>query len=94
MTISKRLNFLRTPDGVKLMGYTFSQHVTYVEIARLNEFVASGARASTAKLESQWDLATLRRAPLGELEDELDRRRALRAIRIEAQGADADGATE
>ncbi|BBY41804.1 hypothetical protein [Mycolicibacterium celeriflavum] len=80
-TNKKRLEFLRTKDGVKLMGWTFSLHVSYDEILRLNEFVASGERATTPKLENQWDRSTLRRAPQRELEMELDRRQRLHADR-------------
>ncbi|MGV0785881.1 hypothetical protein ABQF33_03055 [Mycolicibacterium sp. XJ2] len=72
-----RLEFLRTKDGVKLMGWTFSLHVSYDEVRKLNEFVASGERATTAKLESQWERSTLRHAPLRELENELIRRERL-----------------
>lgn len=82
-TQKKRLNFLRTKDGVKLMGWNFTLHASYQEIAELQAFVVSGARASTPRLENAWERSTLRHAPLKELEAELERRANLRAARSE-----------
>ena len=85
----KSIQFLRTPSGVKLIGGKYSVHLLYAEIAALNQFVASGARASSPKIEKMWERASLRSAPLRELEAELDRRAALRDARIE-RGDDPD----
>lgn len=91
MTASRnRIDFLRTPTGIKLIGGKFSMHVTFDEIYQLNAFITTGARASTKKIEQNWERSTLRSAPLRELEQELDRRAALRDARLERATEDSD----
>lgn len=71
---NKNVGFLRTPNGVKLIHGKFSCHITYDEIAQLNAFVASGARASSDKLQQNFERASLRSVKTDELERELERR--------------------
>ena len=85
MAKNREVGFLRTAAGVKLMGGKYSIHLDYEEIAQLNAFVVSGARASSPKLEQAWERSSIRKAPLSELEAEIDRRAALRDARLEAE---------
>jgi hypothetical protein len=74
---NRDVGFLRTPAGIKVIGGKYSVHLTYDEIAQLNVFIASGARASSAKLQKNYERASLRAAPLAELQAELERRASL-----------------
>ena len=73
-TTNRQVGFLRTTAGIKLMGGKYSIHLSYEEIAELNAFSASGARASSPKIELNWVRASLRATSLRELQAELDRR--------------------
>ena len=90
MSNNRRTEFIRTPDGVKVVAHRFSVFLSFEEVTRLNGFVFSGARASSAKIEKNIDRSALRRVSLRELEDELDRRDAMRDARLQREEAEKD----
>lgn len=87
MSNNKRTEFVRTPNGCKVITQKASVTLTDDEISRLNVFLSSGRHASSPHIEKNIDMATLRRVPLRALEDELDRRDRIREERRES-GAD------
>lgn len=91
---SKRTEFIRTPEGVKVVGNRFSIHLSFEEITRLNGFVYSGSRVSSTNIEKNIDRSALRRVHIHELENELDRRAVLRDARLETEAAATVDGTE
>ncbi|MDZ7923012.1 MAG: hypothetical protein U5M23_02940 [Marinagarivorans sp.] len=89
MTRSNTIGFLRTPGGIKIIGGKFSVHLTFDEIYRLNTFISTGSRASSRRLEENFERSALRSAPLAELEIEIDRRAGIRDARLEREEREA-----
>lgn len=73
---AKPTAFIRTPNGIRIVGQQATFHLTYGELHRLNGFVASGSIASTAALRRNQDkkAATVTGASTEDLERELARR--------------------
>lgn len=74
MSDVSRLEFFRDTQGIRLVGYRATFFIDFADLGRLNEFTASGRKASTSKLQRNADYETLRSATTESLERELQRR--------------------